>query len=377
MAHPRIAVGIGAGTQPPLGRVRAATALARALRLDSLWTIDHFLGFLPQALWTEDFTWAARPGTSPDEYYDYQVLLGWLTRRAGGLRLAVGVTEPIRRHPVLIAQAFLTLSHLVRRPPILGIGAGERENVDPYGLDFSRPVAVLEEAIQVVHLCLRSRGSVDFAGEHFRLDGALLDLAAAPGREPEVWVAAHGPRMLRLAGRYGDGWYPTLPITPGEYAAKLATIQAAARAAGRDPAAIVPALQTFYVAGPDDAGARALLDTRPVRFTALLAPDELWRRHGATHPLGDGFRGMVDFVPTRYGREELDELIDAVPGELLAEALIWGGPDRIVGQLRALGEAGLRHVVLVPLAALVSRRSALGSVRALASISYRLRSGAA
>ncbi len=375
MAHPPIAVGIGAGTQPPLGRVRAATALARALRLDSLWTVDHFLGFVPQSLWTEDFTWAAQPGTSPDEFFDYQVLLGWLARRAGRLRLGVGVTEPIRRHPVLIAQAFLTLAHLVKRPPILGIGAGERENVEPYGLDFSRPVSVLEEALQVVRLCLASRGPVDFAGEHFRLDGALLDLRAPPGREPEVWIAAHGPRMLRLTGRYGDGWYPTLPMTPDEYAAKLGVVRRAAQGARRDPAAIVAAMQTFFVAGDDDAAARELLATKPVRFGALLASDEVWQRFGATHPLGEGFRGMVDFVPTRYDRDEMEDLIAQVPVALLEEGVIWGGPDRIVAKLRALGEAGLRHVVLAPLSALVSKRSALGSVRVLAAVSRRLRSG--
>ena len=26
-------------------------------------------------------------------------------------------------------------------------------------------------------------------------------------------VAAHGPRALAIAGRYGDGWYPTLKMT--------------------------------------------------------------------------------------------------------------------------------------------------------------------
>ncbi len=375
MVHQRIEVGIGVGTQPPLSRVRATAAFARALRLDSVWTVDHFLGFLPQALWTEDFTWAARPGTSPDEYFDYQVLLGYLARRVGRSRLAVGVTEPIRRHPVLIAQAFLTLSHLTRQRPILGIGAGERENVEPYGLDFSRPVSVFEEAVQVLRLCLQSRGPVDFAGTHFRLDGALMDLQPAPGREPELWIAAHGPRMLRLAGRYGDGWYPTLPMPPAEYAAKLSVIRDAARTAGRGAAAIVPAMQTFVVIGPTRAEARALLDTKPVRFAALLASDEVWRRHGLTHPLGEGFRGMVDFVPTRYQRPELEDLIAGVPADLVSEDLVWGTSDDVVARIRAFGEAGLRHVVLAPLSALVSKRSALTSMRGLAAVARRLRSG--
>ena len=75
------------------------------------------------------------------------------------MRLGVGVTEPIRRHPVLIAQAMMTLSHLTKRAPILGIGAGERMNIDPYGLDFSEPVTRLEEALQIIRLCLSAPGT--------------------------------------------------------------------------------------------------------------------------------------------------------------------------------------------------------------------------
>lgn len=375
MPHPPIAVGVGVGTQPPLARVRAMTALARALRLDSVWTVDHFLGFIPQSIWDEELTWLARPGTSPDEYFDYQVLLGHLASRVGRAQLAVGVTEPIRRHPVLIAQSLMTVAHLTRRRPILGIGAGERENIEPYGLDFTRPVAVLEEALAVIRLCFDSRGPVDFDGNHFRLRRALMDLRSPPGRTPEVWIAAHGPRMLELTGRFGDGWYPTLPMPSSENGAKLDTIRASARRAGRDPEAIVPAMQQFFVSAATESEARALLETRPVRFAALLTSDEVWQRHGLHHPLGRGFRGMVDFVPTHYSRPEMHDLIEAVPVDLLAEDAVWGTPRQVIAKLRGFAGAGLRHVVLSPLAALVSRKLAVTTIRDLAHISRRLRSG--
>ncbi len=47
-----------------------------------------------------------------------EVLVGQGKTVADAVR-AIGVTEPIRRHPVLLAQAALTLSHLTKRPPIL------------------------------------------------------------------------------------------------------------------------------------------------------------------------------------------------------------------------------------------------------------------
>ena len=375
IAHPRMAVGIGVGAQPPLARVRMAVALGRILRMDSLWAVDHFLGFVPASIWDRDLSWAARPGTSPDEFFDYQVLLGHLARRVGSKTLGVGVTEPIRRHPVLLAQMAMTLSHLTRRPPILGIGAGERENIEPYGIDFSQPVGVLEEALAVIRLCLTSRGPFDFAGVHFRLERAVMDLQPAPDMTPRIWVAAHGPRMLRLAGAYGDGWFPTFPMSPATYAEKLAAVHRSAVSAGREPGPIVPSLLTFIVLGRTNAIARKMLDSRVMRFAALLAGDEVWQQQGHTHPLGAGFRGMVDFVPQRYGREEMDELIAAVPVDAMAEDVVWGDPDRVVDRLRALGEAGLRHVVLAPLSALVSRRAAVDTIWGLRRVVSRLRSG--
>jgi phthiodiolone/phenolphthiodiolone dimycocerosates ketoreductase len=275
--------------KPPIGGVRRLLWLARALRLDGVFVWDHLQDFTPSALWDRDWSWTVGASRSPHELFDFQTLLGALAPAAGRLRLGVLVTEPIRRHPVVIAQALVTLAHLTARPPILGIGAGERENVEPYGLGFAAPVARLEEALAVIRLCLdQGGGPLDFAGRHFQLSRARFDLPIPPARKPEVWVGAHGPRMLRLTGRYGDGWYPVGLLTPGEYAARLAVIRGAAREAGRDPATFVPALQPHLVVAPSEREARAMLAAPPIRFAALLVPADLWRSVGHEHPLGAG-----------------------------------------------------------------------------------------
>ena len=373
--HP-IAVGFGVGTQPPIGRVRGLSLLGRALRADSLWTVDHFVGLFPRSVWDGDFSWTAKQGDTPDAFFDWQVLLGHLAKRVGRrAQLAVGVTEPIRRHPVLIAQAAMTLAHLARRAPILGIGAGERENIEPYGLDFSRPVGTLEEALQIIRLCFESDGPFDFHGDHFRLTDAVLDLRPPVGRVPEIWVAAHQERMLRLTGTYGDGWYPTFPMSPEVYAGKLAVVREAAAATGRDPDAITPAMQAFVVMARTETGARRLFESKALRYASLLMSDAVWKRQGLTHPLGEGFRGMVDIVPQRMSREQVEDAIARVPGDQLAGEAIWGTPSMVADKLQALGEAGLRHVVLVPLSAMVSRRAAVDTVWGMFTVARRLRSG--
>jgi phthiodiolone/phenolphthiodiolone dimycocerosates ketoreductase len=366
-------IGLSVGTQPPLRRIGILLRAARALRFDVAWVVDHFLGLYPTSIWDEDFSWLAKPGSSPHSYYDYQTLLGYLAPRAGSMRLAVGVTEPIRRHPVLIAQAFLTLSHMVERPPILGIGAGERENIEPYGLSFEHPVGRLEEALEVIRLCFTTVGPISYVGRHFRLDQARMDLPAAPGRMPELWVAAHAPRMLELAGRFGDGWYPTLPMPPGDYEARLATIRSHAAAASRDPDRIVPGYQKIVVIGRTESAARKLLDTKAIRFAALLSPAELWEERGREHPLGGGQRGYVDFVPQRHGRSELEAAMAKVDTDLVADLMVWGTPRTVEARLADYRDAGLRHLALSPASALVSRSDAMFSLRAAVGIQRRLK----
>ena len=370
---PRISVGLQVGTQPPLGMVRALAVYARLVRLESLMAIDHFQNVFPTAVWDEELTWLAARRPTPHDHFDYQALLGYLAARSGQVRLGVGVTEPIRRNPVLIAQTMLTLAHMTRRAPILGIGAGERMNVEPYGLDFAHPVDRLAEALQIIRLCFTGRGPLDFAGKYYTLDGALMDLEPPPGRTPEIWVAGHGPRMLELTAIHADGWYPTMVTTVQEYTSMLETIRTRAREVGRDPQSITPALHRFVVLASTEQDARALLRHKVIRAFGLAAPAALWRRVGAAHPFGEGFRGYVDLVPERYDRPTIDAAIAEVPSELMEVGpLLWGTPEAVAGTLRAFGEAGLRHVVLAPVSGLVSRSAALYALRATRTIARAL-----
>lgn len=375
MARPKIAVGMTVNAKPPLALVERDVAAARELGLDAVVVWDHLQDFYPAALWGGAFGLYAGEHASPHTWFDYQTLLGYVAGRAGGLRLGVGVTEPFRRHPIVIAQAAITLAHLTERAPILGIGAGERENTEPYGLPFERPVGRLAEALQILRTAFTARGPFDFRGAHYRLDGAVLDLQPPPGRTPELWIAAHGPRMLRLTGEYGDGWYPFAIGSPDDYAARLGVIRAAAAGAGRDPGAITPSWTCLTVIGRTEAEARALLDTAPVRFWGLLFSADIWRLFGASHPFGEQFRGYLDILPERLrDRAALDAAVAAVP-QALIELAVWGTPAQIVGKLRAFGEAGLRHVVPYVPSALVSGEAADYTRQALGEIAQALRSG--
>lgn len=372
MARPNVGVGLAIPPKPPLAGIKQLIWAARLMRFDCLLLWDHIQDIFPLALWEPSFTWGAGVNASPHELFDQQTLLGYVGPRAGNLAVGVGVTEAIRRHPVVIAQAMVTLAHLTGRAPILGIGSGERENIEPYGLPFTNPVSRLEEALQVIRLCLDAESPLNFCGTYFNLDGARFDLKPPPGRKPKVWIGALGPRMLELTGRYGDGWYPLGLLSPAEYGERLATVRAAATAAGRDPTAIMPSFQPYIVVAPTRDEAQAMFDTRAVRYFGLLVPAAEWRKLGFAHPFGEGFRGSIDFLPEQYSREELDEAIASVPDELREAGLLWGTPKEIAAQLRPFVEAGMRHVVPQAMSAAISRKHALYSLWALRTIRLEL-----
>jgi phthiodiolone/phenolphthiodiolone dimycocerosates ketoreductase len=376
MSEARIATGMLIPPQPPMSRLRLSVALAKRVRLASLFVWDHLQEFYPAALWDRDFTWYSDRAPSPHEEFDYQTLLGALGAGAGRMQLGIGVTEPIRRHPVLIAQAALTLAHLTKRAPIVGLGSGERMNTEPYGLSRDHAVDRLEEALQIVRRCLTSTGPIDFDGKHFQLHQARMDLRPPAGRIPQIWVAAHGPRMLRLTGHYGDGWLPmTLALpTPQEYAAKLDQIRNAANDAGRDPEAITPALLAGIVVAPTQRRARALLGSRLLRYEALKFPATHWHKLGYEHPLGAHFGGFSEILAESYDKTTLNRAIDAVPAEMVESGHLVGTPAQVGARLREFGEAGMRHVVLGPISAFVSRRDFAFMPLAVHRIAHLLRS---
>ena len=221
-------------------------------RYHSLWMPDHLVSFWPDALWTPEFTDLAAVSLSPHRYLDALPLAGAVAARTRRIRLATSVLDTVRRHPVMLAQSALTLSHLSDGRFILGLGAGERENFAPYGFDHRDTVSRFAEAVRLIRLLWNADGPVDVAGQFFTLDHARLDTDVHPTGPPPIWIGANGPRMLRLAGELADGWWPTGSAGPETYARQLARLRESAERAGRDPETITPAKMVVCLIGEPD-----------------------------------------------------------------------------------------------------------------------------
>jgi phthiodiolone/phenolphthiodiolone dimycocerosates ketoreductase len=287
----------------------------------------------------------------------------------------VGVTDTGRRNPAVTAQAAATLHLLTHGRAILGIGAGEREGNEPYGVDWSKPVARFEEALATIRALWNSGGAlVNRDSPYFPLRNAIFDLPPYRGRWPEIWIAAHGPRMLRAVGRYADGYFPAFPHAPKDYAHRLEAIRTAASDAGRDPMAITPAILLPVVTGSSRADVDEALESEVIKAGGLLASDEMFARHGAQHPLGVGFTGAQDFLPQDMDEQTALSYIKTIPKSLLREVALNGPPDEVLEQAAEWRDHGVRYIVLMNMTfAQRSLRKGLAGAVPFSRIVHRLK----
>jgi phthiodiolone/phenolphthiodiolone dimycocerosates ketoreductase len=319
-------------------------------RVDSFWVPDHLNAMFPRSLWTKKYCGATKLIPTLDAYLEPWTMLGYLAarNRRGRMRLGLGVTDTARRNPAVTAQAAATLQLLTRGRAILGMGPGERQGNEPYGVDWSAPVGRFEEAMATIRALWNSGGKpVNRDSPHFPLRNAIFDLPPYRGKWPEIWIGAHGPRMLRAAGRYGDAYFPMFAHRPTDYAQRLDSVRAAASDAGRDPMSIIPAVGLPVVTGRSRDDIDETLDSTLFKANSLTASDEVFARHGAQHPLGAGFSGAQDLVPHDFDEQTALSYAADVPSTLVREIFLNGTPDEVIEQAAHWRDCGVRYIVLV------------------------------
>jgi phthiodiolone/phenolphthiodiolone dimycocerosates ketoreductase len=299
---------------------------------------------------TPPYVAAARRAHEADAYYETWTLLGYLAARnkLGRRRVGIGVSGAARRNPVVTARAAATLNLLTRGRAILGIGTGNGESNDPYGLHWSKPVARFEEGIATIRALWNCGGEpVTRDSPFFPLHKAVFDLPPYRGKWPDIWIASHGPRMLRATGRYADGWFPaTMTLRPKDYAAELEKVRAAASDAGRDPMSITAAGLFFVVTGRSRDQVDEVLASQPMKAFALSAPARIWARHGARYPRGDDVTGAQDIIPQALDEQTVLSLTADVPPSLLKECLLTGTSSDVIEQVAEWRDHGLQYPII-------------------------------
>ncbi len=189
-------------------------------------------------------------------------------REVDTIEVASGVLPIQNQHPMLMAQRALTLNLIAQGRFTLGLGMTHQAVTEGmWGIPWDKPVRRLNEYLDGL-LPLLAGEAVNVTGETATTRGALM-IPGAP--EPEVYIAALGPQLLKIAGARTKGTmtWMTGPKTLAEHTGP--TLREAAAAAGRPDGCGAgrrghPDQRHRRRRRRPQAGRRAVRDVRPTAF---------------------------------------------------------------------------------------------------------------
>jgi probable F420-dependent oxidoreductase len=296
---------VGPGEVPDPRGLFAYAERAEALGFESLWAWDHILLGVEPAF----------------PILDSVTILGAIAARTSRIRLGTGILVLPLRNPVVAAKALGSLDLISGGRLILGVAAGwYAREFDAVGVPFKQRGRQFERNLDIL-LRLWTEPRVSLRVDEFNLREAVMVPRPAQRPRPPVLIGGYVDAVLRRAGTLADGWL-TYFYTPESFTRGWAKVQACAREAGRDPAALTATNQLAIYVGASRAETatpmRQWLQTEwdvaawsestiehAIHGTAAECVEQL-RAHVAT-----GVHRII-LIPYRYQPEQLERIAGEV-----------------------------------------------------------------
>ncbi len=306
---------VGIMNNQPVPAIVRQVKLAESLGFDTAWITDSHL--VCRELWVT--LTACVLGTSR-------------------IRVGPGVTVPHTRHFSVTASAIATLHDLAGDRLVLGIGTGG-SSAETMGLSVQRAArtATLETMVQGIR-SLVTKGTVRFdSGVEGRI--AWLD----EPRPVPIYVAGSGPKMLRAAGRLGDGVIMYAGTAPEILRAGLGHVAEGARERGRKLADLDVVLWTPTAVGRDRVVARDHVRGRVASAMRHPLPVELTPEdQAAVRRLRDAYDSYQHATAASRHRE-------LVPDRFVDLIALAGTPEEVLGQVRRVMEVpAVSRIIILP-----------------------------
>jgi 5,10-methylenetetrahydromethanopterin reductase len=249
------------------------------------------------------------------------------------VKFGTGVTNPLTRHPSVLASAYATLEEYAPGRMIVGIGLGD-SSVETMGWKPST-LANFEKSLEQMREL--------FAGKEAQLPSGKIHLLHPCKRKVPIYIAASGPKMLELSGRIADGIVILVGVADDYIAHAREKIAAGAQAAGRKLADIslvlwVPCAVSETAPAKDAVKAHvARVVAHPLPY--ILDPNE--------QKVLEEIRKTYDYY---HHMDQQANHAEVIPDWLVDKFAIAGTVDQCRAQIERIKKSGIQQIAIIPYA---------------------------
>lgn len=300
--------GVGLFPTEPIPRIVQLSKQAEELGFTHVWVGDSHL------IWREAFVNMAAVALNTS-----RVVIG------------TGVTNPVTRHPSVLASAYATLDEMAPGRFAVGIGLGD-SSLETMGRKQAR-LADFEEAVAQMRAVIE--------GGEAALESGNIRLNFSQNRKIPFYVAASGPKMLELSGRVADGVIILVGVDSGALEKAVARVAAGAESAGRKLSDIHLVLWV-PCAVSEQPGAKDAVKAHVARVIA----------HPLPFSLDDREQKVLDDIRQAYNYyQHMDQRASqarVIPDWLVDKFAIAGSPDECRAKVEELRRSAVQQVAIIP-----------------------------
>lgn len=247
------------------------------------------------------------------------------------VKLGTGVTNPLTRHPSVVASAYATLEEYAPGRTIVGIGLGD-SSVETMGMKPAK-LSYFEKTMAQMRQLLD--------GQEVQLETGKIHLLHPCKAKVPIYIAASGPKMLELSGRIADGIIVLVGVADEYIAHARERISAGAKAAGRKVEDLNLVLWV-PCAVSDTAPAKDAVKAHVARVVAhplpyVLDPNE--------QKVLEEIRKTYDYY---HHMDQQANHAEVIPDWLVEKFAIAGSVAECRAQIERIKKTGIQQIAIIP-----------------------------
>lgn len=296
----------------------------------------------------------------PEAYsFDAVSQLGYLAAKTEKVELMSAILQVYSRTPTLTAMTAAGLDHVSGGRFILGLGASGPQVVEGFhGIKYDAPLGRTRETVEIARQVWR-RERVEFRGKHYTVPltkedggsglGKALKIINHPVRDRiPVSIAALGEKNVAMVAEISEGWQPLFFHPTKARQAWGSSLEEGF--AKRDPqlGELDIQLQIGYFLGePPAAAVQAVRDQLALYIGGMGARGKNFYNQLACRY---GYEAEAKEIQDLYLDGRKAEAAVAVPDDLVDAVSLMGPEDVIRRKVADLDAAGVRTLLLSPVA---------------------------